>query len=287
MLRYSVLALCLLLLSGPTLAAGQIELIQLQNRSAEELIPLLRPMLPAQTTISGTGYKLIVRSTPSGHKEIRALLAQLDSAPAQLIISVRQGGEQETQQTTGGLSARYQRGDGSLGVGERETGGRGGLQVESSTGNLQGRINAQGRQQERRENITQRLRVTEGHWATIQSGQSVPLSRQALTPTRSGTLVRRSTEYHAVTTGFEVRPRLNGDRVSLEIRPQRNRLSSQRDGTIATQSLSTSVSGRLGAWIELGNTQEITSGQRQGINTRGKTRTRSDDSIYLKVETVP
>lgn len=283
MLRYSVLALCLLLLSGPTLAAGQIELIQLQNRSAEELIPLIRPMLPAQTTISGKGYKLIVRSTPSGHKEIRALLAQLDSAPAQLIISVRQGGEQETQQTTGGLSARYQRGDGSLSVGEPA----GGLQVESSTGSLQGRFNTRSSQQERSENISQRLRVSEGHWATIQSGQSVPLSRQTLTPTPSGTLVRRSTEYHAVTTGFEVRPRLNGDRVSLEIRPQRNRLSSQRDGTIAAQSLSTTVSGRLGAWIELGNTQETTAGQQQGISTRGKTHTRSEDSIYLKVETVP
>ncbi len=70
-------------------AGDRIEIVQLQNRSAEELLPLIRPLLDADEALSGTGYQLIVRASDARQNEIRSLIAQLDQAARQLRISVR------------------------------------------------------------------------------------------------------------------------------------------------------------------------------------------------------
>jgi type II secretory pathway component GspD/PulD (secretin) len=67
-----------------------------------------------------------------------------------------------------------------------------------------------------------------------------------------GTQVVETVEYRDTATGFQVLPRLNADQVFLDILPQREVSSAAGAGRVDLQRLSTTVSGRLGEWIDLG-----------------------------------
>lgn len=282
-MRYLTLALLLAIATGLQ-AASQLKIIQLQHRTAEEIIPLIRPMVSADTQLSGKAYKLIVRSPPEGFKELEGLLQQLDSAPAQLLISVRQGGVRLDSRQGGSVSGQYERGSGKVIVSDGTKGDREGLQVESSGKHLQGRVNVYQTDDRDDANVNQRLRVTEGQWATIQTGQAVPIVQQQMLQGPGGVVIQQGTQYQQVNTGFQVRPLVRGGRVSLEIRPQNNRLSRQGKGIIETQSLITTISGRLGEWIELGGYREDNQSKQGGRVHSTKSSKQRSESIHLKVE---
>jgi hypothetical protein len=82
------------------------------------------------------------------------------------------------------------------------------------------------------ERVDQRIQVLEGGRAFIMAGQSTPL--------RSGAFLDTA-------TGFEAVPRLTDETVVLEITQRRETPGQQ-------QSLVTTVSGRLGEWLEIGGT---------------------------------
>jgi len=72
----------------------------------------------------------------------------------------------------------------------------------------------------------QTLQLLEGNSAFVRTGQSAPVpQRQVLRTIVNGQIVERvidSVEYRDVMTGFYALPRLAGDRVTLEISPQRD-----------------------------------------------------------------
>ncbi len=74
----------------PLLArAASIEIITLKYRRAEDLIPVIQPLLSKGEAVSGMGNELIVRTAnPRG---VRKLVEKLDRAPKNLMITVRQG----------------------------------------------------------------------------------------------------------------------------------------------------------------------------------------------------
>ena len=84
-LRHCLLAL-LLGLSLPLQAAT--ELIQLNYRSADEVLPLVQAALDGQGKASSYGNQLLINAAPEKIAEIRDLLGQLDKAPRRLLISV-------------------------------------------------------------------------------------------------------------------------------------------------------------------------------------------------------
>ena len=73
-------------------AEMKIKVIKLQHRQAKEVIPIVKPMLPAGTSITGQGYKLFVKAAPATLNEIESMIKQIDTAIPNLIISVRRGG---------------------------------------------------------------------------------------------------------------------------------------------------------------------------------------------------
>ena len=139
---------------------------------------------------------------------------------------------------------------------------------------------------------TQTLQVTEGNSAFIRTGQSVPVpQRQVARTVVNGQVVERvsdAVEYRDVLTGFYVVPRLAGDRVALEINPQRDTLAGPGQnlprGSVNIQHAATTVSGRLGEWIEIGGVAQGVTSQQTTI--LGSTREVSSDNrrILLKVE---
>ena len=102
--------------------------------------------------------------------------------------------------------------------------------------------------------------------------------------------VSSATEYRDAQTGFQVLPRLNGDRVLLEISPQRDTFASPEQnlppGSVNTQRAATTVSGRLGEWIELGGIAQ--GGVNQQTVILGSTRETSADNrrVLVKVDEI-
>jgi hypothetical protein len=85
------------------------------------------------------------------------------------------------------------------------------------------------------DDATQQIRTLEGYPALIRVGHSEPFN--ALGMVESG-------------TGFHVLPRLSGDLVTLELWAENTR---SEGPVVVGQDLRTTVTGRLGEWIEVGS----------------------------------
>src|SRR5437773_7830454 len=75
-----------------------LEVIELSYRNADQVIPILKPLLAPGGTISGMQNRVIVRTTPQNLAELRKVLDLVDAMPRMLLISVRQ---QSTASGTG------------------------------------------------------------------------------------------------------------------------------------------------------------------------------------------
>ena len=84
-----------------------------------------------------------------------------------------------------------------------------------------------------------------------------------------------------------MRPRLQGDRVTLDIDPQRETFDDQRRGAVNVQRVATTVSGRLGEWISLGGIDEERSDDRSGILSTRSARSGEQRGVQVKVEILP
>ncbi len=263
--------------------ATVLEIIPLKHRTVEQVLPAIQPFLDRQGAINGMNNQLIVRTTPSNLSQIKEILRQIDTAPRRLMITVKQSAQRQTEVDEAELS-------GSLGLGKntrviipgsgRVSGGiaeiaqgddglRGRLQSSSSTGTDSG---------------TQQLQVIEGGQAFISVGKSVPVLERTVIRNGQMVTVVDGTQYRDVTSGFYVRPRLNGDRVTLEIAPQNNTIDGQ--GRINIQQVNTVVSGRLGEWMELGGIAQSRSGSQSGVVYSTRDVGSDQRQIMLKVEEV-
>ena len=275
-----------------TLAFAQstsLEIITLKNRTAEQLIPVLKPLLDKSGTLSGMQNQLIVRTTAANLADIKRVLETLDAAPRRLMITVRQDATVDRDRTQADVSGRLSTGGASIGV--PGGGVRGGtVEVQRGGDVLRGRIDST-RSLDADRN-TQSLQVLEGSSAFIRAGQSVPVQQpQVVRTVVNGRVVDRvnnAVEYRDITSGFYVLPRLAGDRVTLEINPQRDTPARPEQnlppGSVNVQQASTTVSGRLGEWIEVGGVVQGVASQQTTI--LGSTRELSSDNrrILLKVE---
>ena len=58
-----LLLLSLVLHAAVAAAQGSLEVLPLRHRSAEQVIPVLRPLVEAGGVLSGQGYRLFVRTS--------------------------------------------------------------------------------------------------------------------------------------------------------------------------------------------------------------------------------
>ena len=134
---------------------------------------------------------------------------------------------------------------------------------------------------------TQQIQVLEGHEALIQVGQSVPVLERSVTTSGGTAALQDQLAYQDVMRGFYVLPRLNGDQVTLDVSPYHDKLSQQQGGAIDVQRIHTTVSGRLGAWLEVGGSVQEESRQDSGYTHSAHTGSRDQRRVLLKVEEVP
>ena len=267
-----------------------LEVIPLRYRTAEEMIPILRPMLAREGSVSGIQGQLIVRTTPANLEEIKRILASVDTKPRQLLITVRQdadiSSEHSGAQVSGSIGGEHGR---IIVPGNRDS--RGGSAVLRE-GDDRLRVHViEGRSSENDSN-TQSVRVMEGREAFVRIGQSVPVrGREVRRTVVGGQVVEQvvdSTQYRDVSTGFYVLPRVSGDRVTLDVSPQRETLSRRAPpGSVSVQSVVTTVSGRLGEWMEVGGIGRDASGQQAVLLGRAAASTSDSRRVQVKVDEVP
>ena len=248
-----------------------MEIFSLKYRTVEQMMALIRPLVPPPGTVTGIQNQLIVRSTPQNIAEVRAVLERVDTAPRRLLITVRQDADATTERDRLSISGTVPLGRN----GEIVVGAPGGAGVEAQV------LSSRRAESDRN---TQQVQALEGQPAFIQIGQSVPVPSRQVVRGAFGTQVIDTVEYRDIGTGFQVLPRVNGDRVFLDILPQRETPGNAGPGSVNTQRLSTTVSGRLGEWIDLGGATQVID-ERQSVLLGRTTRAGIDQRrVLVRVE---
>jgi type II secretory pathway component GspD/PulD (secretin) len=175
------LALAAALATLPLQAAGQaaLEVIALRHRTAEQVVPVLRPLLEPGATLTGQGNQLIVRASPANLADLKRALETLDRPLRRLQISVRF--DDAAMAASEAVEASAQVGNRGARVGVRAQDGR------QSTG----------------ERVDQRLQVLEGGRAYIMTGQATPMPEHQIIQTGFEAVPRLSGD----TVLLEIAPR--------------------------------------------------------------------------------
>lgn len=273
--------LALLLLLPLSTLAAKLEVIELKHRSAEELLPIVRPLLDKDGVASGMDYRLILRTSPRNLAEIRKLLNSLDVAPRKLRITVMQDVDRDTIERLTSVS-------GSVGRNPRITlpGSGGGAGIEAGQGRDRLRADVVSTRSLDMGRNSQQLQVLEGNRALVRTGQSVPLPQRQVIQHSWGSQVIDTTEYREVERGFYVLPRVSGDRVTLEISAQNDAQVRGDPLAVSTQQASSTLSGRLGEWMELGGTGMRETVDEGTISSRSAARRSERRSVLIRVEEV-
>jgi hypothetical protein len=281
--RLTVIALLVALTALLALAdasAEEAHIIQLKHRPAGEIIPLIRPLLGPEDALSGMDYRLIVRTSDRNLKEIARLLAQLDVAPRRLRITVEQRVADDRDTATHSVEGEVQIGDKARIKLPEKSPDNHGLVVQKD--NL--RLRTDQRTTTGRNESTQTVMALEGQRASICIGQSVPHVKEILALGRRQILIAQGIELQDVTTGFDVLPRVSGDRVRMEITPRLSTLRDPATGLADFQELATTVEARLGEWIDLGTILGYRNEIDRAILESAATESGERRTIRLKIE---
>ena len=218
--------------SASAAAQYALEIIPLRHATAEQVLPVLQPLLEPGATISAASNQLFVRASPANVADLKRVLETIDRAPRRLQILVRYG--------EAGSSARSDLGAGGV--------------ISNRGSSVEIRAGAAARQADER--FDQQVTVLEGGRAFIAAGTSGA--------------------YRERESGFQVAPRLAGERVTLDI-------YQQQESGAHFERLSTSVSGRLGEWIELGGTATSSARDERGILSSSRSASSSSRGVWLQV----
>ena len=246
------------------LCAQQMEIIELKSKNVDQVLPTLLPLVEPGGTLTGMNNQLFLRASPRNRADIKRALAAIDTPTRRLIIRISQNRESDSEERGAEASGQVVLGS-------------------SRRSNVEARV--WDTKSGRGERAAQMVQTVEGGQAFIQVGQSLPIPMRQVVIGPGGAIINETVVYQDVGRGFYAVPHLNGGRVTVEISQQADSLVSQApSGGINRQRLSTTISGRLGEWIELGGSGRQASGRQSGGSTYSTSDARDSRSIWLKVE---
>jgi hypothetical protein len=255
------LAVVLALFLSPGASGDEVVVIPLRHRTLDQVLPVLQPLVDPGGALSGMGDSLIVRSSPENIEQIREVLSAIDTAPRTVMISVRQNNGEAGTRRGAGVTGRI-----------GPDGGSAGIRIEDS-------------RRAEEDKVLQRVRTLEGNPAYIAIGQSVPIPSGYATYGPGGVVVQETVTMRDYTTGFTVVPRLSGDRVTLEIGTSRDRPIGYA-GAAHLQDVATTVSGRLGEWIDLGGVGQASADEERSLTSASAGTRNRGALIQVRVDEV-
>jgi hypothetical protein len=266
-LSSSVAVIILAFTTNTLLAADRIEMFPLKHRTANKVIPVIKPMLGKDAAVTGQGFNLIIRAPAASLEQARDIIAQLDRAPRRLRISVR---KQQTGATTRhdlGVSGSIHSGDAEV---QLNDGGPARLKLHESVGDSM-------------QSGTQSVHTQEGRQAFIQVGQLIPVPERSID--RYGNQ-RDSIQYKTATTGFYVLPRLSGDQVFLDISPHSISMNKHGQHRFDIQQAQTTLRGKIGEWMSIGGIHQQGHSSSKGITRFTRRHDGLNSDYQLRVDII-
>ena len=245
-------------------AADQLEVLQLHNRPAEQIIPLLQQHLETNEALTGRGFQLILRARAERMQELKALIAQLDAAAARLRISVRRASVAEIERDNQRLSGE--------------------VRMDESGAALRGKVTIHRTEAKSHERDTHMVNTLEGEPAFIAEGLAFPAVGSQVHIINGRRVVTNTLEYRQLESGFYALARINGDLVTVTASPKREALSPRGGGMIESESLITTVRGPVGQWLELGGRTAAVERSRSGVVHRTESKEHEANPIWIKVD---
>jgi len=262
-----------------------MSIIQLEHRPAEDVIPIVEPLLGADDAISGQGFKVFLQSSPETLARVEDMIDVLDTPAKMLHVSVIQGSDRDLSELGIGANVQIERGDASVDIGnerERNDGAGGSITYSTADGSVS--VDGISTRKSLRDSPIHQVRVTEGTEAYIETGERIPYFYGAAW--RGRRAYAGSIEYQDAITGFYVLPRIRGNNVTLEVSPFKSSRSNEGGGHIETQSASTTITGRVGEWLLIGSVTEQVERTESSTGTAFATQGGDNTGIWIKADLV-
>ncbi len=278
--------LCSISLFCGAALADPIQSIQLKHRPADEIIPVIKPLLAPDDSLTGQGYQLFIRTSEKNFEQIKQMVSKLDTAAQLLLISVFQGNDRELRALGVSGDFSYQDSQGNVRLGSSNKSAKRGADVQYSTRNASAGAHTLSTRGRLSDNPIHQLRITAGSEGYIETGESIPYFSGSYWRGGRHGIVEGGVDYKDIDTGFYVLPRVHGEQVTLDVSPYKQSQSRQRGGTIETQRASTRITGQLGQWLTIGGVTEQTRRSSTGVGSYGSTQSRGNASIWIKADLV-
>lgn len=280
--QLAVIVALILAAAGQVFAQGQLEIITLRHRTAEQVLPVLQPLVERGGAISGMNNRIMLRASTANRAEIKQALAAIDTPLRRLLITVKQDNARSSAASDAELSGSVGSGGARMVVPASRD--RRGIVVEARRGDDVVRGRAYATRGAASDRVSQQVQVIEGGRALIHVGTSLPIALRQVAVGPHGAVMSESIVYRDLGSGFYAQPNVAGDAVTIEISPQQESLSATEYGAVGSHRLTTTVSGRLGEWIDLGGLNQDTVSERAGITSYSTRGSLAQQRVLLKVE---
>ena len=259
------------LFSFNALAATEFKIIDLQHHFAEDILPIIQPLVGSDGTATGMQNHLIIRASPEKMIEIEQIISTLDVERQNLKITVSHQNNSQTNDDNLAVSGRKRIGNVTIGTNKYPRSAADGVQLD-----------IENNQSSVRSNGNQFINVMDGERAFIRVGQSVPYTQEWVTLTRRYASIQHTTEFVDISTGFSVRPRSIGNQIELEITPRIAQLNQNR--VIDFEELSTIVRVNRGEWLDLGGTMQQKDEVSRAILSKQNGQQSQGNGLSIRVE---
>lgn len=241
-------------------SAMEVRTIHLDHRTPAEVIEKIDGLLPPGTSIKPFDDRIVLRSDKATYDSLVKLLEDFDKPHTSITVAVLRT-QQKLQQT----HRRQDR------VDNKRNGS-----AESSNKRYSTRDN-------RERDQLYRARGTAGEPIMINTRELIPQDDQQVVLRRDGNIaISGTSDYLSLQNGFHTVVKLLADNgLQAEIYPAFSEQA--RDKTIENTEIATTITGRVGEWIELGRTGESSARSR---DSHRQYRSDRDETqyIYLKIE---
>ncbi len=247
--------------------ADELKIFDLKGATPQELIPLVKPFVGADGSVTGMHNQLIVRTSAERMAEVNRIVQTFDKAPRRVAIQVRDTAPSAEERSSAGVSIDTPR-----------------VRIGEGDGN---RLAFRRYSTETRETNVRTAQGVEGQPIFIASGLLRPEPTRSVVIGPGGRYQSGyGTEYHNIESGFYATVSLVGDRVRIEIatRKQSPRPGSPEIRHRATDSV---VSGRLGEWLPLAGVETRQQTETQGIGAYASGGETQNESLWVRVEALP
>ena len=266
--------LILALLSPALLASESIHYFDLKNRPADEVIPLIRPLLHNTEAMSGDGYQIFIKAPANRIEEIKNLISAVDRASKNFRISVTSDEYAAINENNINASIQIESGDAKVNVGKYHRKDPGVT------------VNIDTRNTENKSDKTQFVQVQEGKPAYIskENLRITPIYSYVQRP-NGNFLIEHNRLSPSRQDGFYVVAR-SADNKSANISIQSTSSGSrtyQGYGQEQTY-VDTTLRVRLGEWFEIGGNTESRNSESKGVLHRTKKNEERYNKIFLKIE---